>query len=64
MVNEHPTIPIDWLISDVLSMKVEAWKIQNKEIFDYCDYLEKCLFRIKKGELILETGDIKTPCKE
>ena len=56
---EKEKVPIDWLIADVLSMKKEAWEIQNKKLFEYADYLEKRLFQIKRGEIELETEDIK-----
>ena len=46
-------LPIDWLIADVLSMKVEAWNIQNGKLFNYCSYLEKRLLQVKRGELNL-----------
>ena len=51
-------LPIDWLIADVLSMKVEAWQIQNKKLFEYCNYLEKRLFQVKKGEVTLDLEDV------
>jgi hypothetical protein len=37
-------------------MKVEAWNIQNKKLWDYCCYLEKRLLEIRAGkvELIME----------
>ena len=44
-------VPIDWLIQDVLVMKVEAHNIQNKKLFEYCDYLERRLMQFKKGEV-------------
>ena len=46
-------LPNDWLIADVLSMKVEAWNIQNGKLFNYCSYLEKRLLQVKRGELNL-----------
>ena len=51
-------LPIDWLIADVLSMKVEAWNIKNKKLFEYCNYLEKRLFQVKKGEIELDLEDV------
>ena len=51
-------LPIDWLIADVLAMKCEAWNIQNKKLFDYCNYLEKRLFQVKKGEIELDLEDV------
>lgn len=51
-------LPIDWLIADVLAMKVEAWNIQNKKLFEYCSYLEKRLFQVKKGQVELELEDV------
>lgn len=47
--------PIDYLISDVLQMKVEAHNIMNDKLFFYADYLEKRLLQIKKGEIELTT---------
>lgn len=47
-------LPIDWLIADVLSMKVEAWNIQNGKLFNYCSYLEKRLLQVKRGEVELD----------
>ena len=52
-------LPIDWLISDILAMKCEAWNIQNKKLFEYCCYLEKRLFQIKKGDFELDLEDVK-----
>lgn len=51
-------LPIDWLIADILSMKVEAWQIQNKKLFEYCNYLEKRLFQVKRGEVTLCLEDV------
>ena len=47
--------PIDYLISDVLQMKVEAHNIMNDKLFYYADYLEKRLLQLKKGEIELTT---------
>lgn len=47
--------PVDYLISDVLQMKVEAHNIMNDKLFYYADYLEKRLLQIKKGEIELTT---------
>ena len=52
-------LPIDWLIADVLSMKVEAWNIQNGKLFNYCSYLEKRLLQVKRGEVELDLEDVK-----
>lgn len=51
-------LPIDWLIADVLSMKVEAWNIQNGKLFNYCSYLEKRLLQVKRGEVELDLEDV------
>ena len=47
--------PIDWLISDILAMKLEAHNIMNDKLFNYADYIEKRLLQIKKGEIELTT---------
>ena len=49
---------INWLIADVLAMKVEAWNIQNGKLFNYCSYLEKRLLQIKRGEVELDLEDV------
>ena len=48
---EKEQIRMEWLISDVLAMKLEAWNIQNKKLFDYCCYLEKKLLGIRAGDI-------------
>ena len=58
VMNKEEKLPIDWLIADVLSMKVEAWNIQNKKLFEYCNYLEKRLFQVKKSEIELDLEDV------
>ena len=42
---------IDYLISDVLAMKLEAHNIRSDKLFGYADYLEKRLMQFKKGEI-------------
>ena len=51
--SKNPTekFPIDYLIQDVLQMKVEAHNIQNDKLFYFADYLERRLFEFKKGEI-------------
>lgn len=46
------SIDIDYLISDVLIIKAESLK--DKKIFDYADYLEKQLLKIKRKQDVLE----------
>ena len=43
-------IDIDYLIHDVLIIKAES--VKNKKVFEYADYLEKQLLKIKKGEAV------------
>ena len=50
---------INWLIADVLAMKVEAWNIQNGKLFNYCNYLERRLLQIKRREVELDLEDVK-----
>ena len=57
-MSEKEKLPIDWLIADVLSMKVEAWNIQNKKLFEYCNYFERRLFQLKNGEVELDLEDV------
>ena len=56
---KNEIFPIDYLISDVLQMKVEAHNIMNDKLFYYADYLEKRLIQIKKGEIELTTKSPK-----
>lgn len=49
---EIETIDIDFLISDVLIIKAEA--VKDKKIFNYADYLEKQLLKIKNKKAKLE----------
>ena len=51
--------PIDYLISDILQMKVISHNIMNEQLFQYADYLEKRLLQIKKGEIELTTKSPK-----
>ena len=43
-------IDIDHLIHDVLIIKAES--VKNKKVFEYADYLEKQLLKIKRGEAV------------
>lgn len=43
-------IDIDYLIHDVLIIKAES--VKNKKVFEYADYLEKQLLKIKRGEAV------------
>lgn len=45
-------IDIDFLISDVLIIKAES--VKDKKIFNYADYLEKQLLKIKRKQAVLE----------
>ena len=45
-------IDIDFLISDVLIIKAES--VKDKKIFNYADYLEKQLLKIKNRKAVLE----------
>lgn len=49
--SQRESFPIDYLISDVLAMKLEAHNIRNDKLFAYADYLEKRFMQFKKGEL-------------
>lgn len=49
---ELETIDIDFLISDILIIKAES--VKDKKIFNYADYLEKQLLKIKRKEAVLE----------
>ena len=49
--NSKEEYPIDYIIADVLQMKVEAHNIQNDKLFYFADYLEKRLLQFKKGEI-------------
>lgn len=48
------SIDIDYLISDVLIIKAES--VKDKKIFNYADYLEKQLLKIKNKEAVLDLG--------
>jgi len=50
--------PIDYLILDVLHMKVEAWDSGNQKLFNYCTYLEERFLQVKKGEIKLDLKDV------
>ena len=39
-------IDIDYLIHDILIIKAES--VKNKQVFEYADYLEKQLLKIKR----------------
>ena len=43
-------IDIDYLIHDILIIKAES--VKNKKVFEYADYLEKQLLKIKRGEAV------------
>ena len=43
-------IDIEYLIHDVLIIKAES--VKNKKVFEYADYLEKQLLKIKRGEAV------------
>ena len=43
-------IDIDYLIHDILLIKAES--VKNKKVFEYADYLEKQLIKIKRGEAV------------
>lgn len=45
-------IDIDHLISDMLIIKAES--VKDKKIFNYADYLEKQLLKIKNKQAVLE----------
>lgn len=49
---EIERIDIDFLISDVLIIKAES--VKDKKIFNYADYLEKQLLKIKRKQAVLE----------
>ena len=52
---DYPTeigrVPIDYLISDVLLMKLTAHEIRSDKLFQLADCLEKRLMQFKKGEI-------------
>ena len=58
-MTEDKIFPIDYLISDILAMKLEAHNIMNDKLFNYADYIEKRLLQIKKGEIELTTKSLK-----
>ena len=43
-------IDIDYLIHDIIIIKAES--VKNKKVFEYADYLEKQLLKIKRGEAV------------
>ena len=45
-------IDIDYLLSDILIIKAES--VKDKKIFNYADYLEKQLLKIKNKQAVLE----------
>ncbi len=47
-------IDIDFLIFDVMIIKAESLK--NRKLFDYANYLEKQLLKIKNREATLDLG--------
>lgn len=49
---EIENIDIDHLISDVLIIKAES--VKDNKIFNYADYLEKQLLKIKRKQAKLE----------
>ncbi len=49
---ELESIDIDHIISDVLIIKAES--VKDKKIFNYADYLEKQLLKIKRKQAVLE----------
>lgn len=49
---EIESIDIDHLISDVLIIKAES--VKDNKIFNYADYLEKQLLKIKRKQAKLE----------
>lgn len=49
---EIERIDIDYIISDVLIIKAES--VKDKKIFNYADYLEKQLLKIKNKQAVLE----------
>ena len=48
-------IDIDYLIHDILIIKAES--VKNKKVFEYADYLEKQLLKIKRGEAVWLTQE-------
>lgn len=50
----NETIDIDYLIHDVLIIKAESLK--DRKIFNYADYLEKQLMKIKNRDAVLDLG--------
>lgn len=51
---EMEEINIDFLIHDVLIIKAES--LRCRKIYNYADYLEKQLMKIKNREATLELG--------
>ena len=49
--SQKEKFPIEYLISDVLQMKVIAFDMRNDKLFGYVDYLERRLMQYKKGEI-------------
>ena len=41
-------IPIDYLLHDILILKAEC--LGDHKLLGYCEYLEKQLIKVKKGE--------------
>lgn len=52
----NETIDIDYLIHDVLIIKAES--LNDRKIFNYADYLEKQLMKIKNGNAVLDLGGL------
>ena len=51
---ETEQIDIDFLIFDVMIIKAESLK--NRKLYDYADYLEKQLLKLKNREAKLDLG--------
>ena len=51
---ETEEIDIDFLIFDVMIIKAESLK--NRKLYDYADYLEKQLLKLKNREAKLDLG--------
>lgn len=51
---EIEEINIDFLIHDVLIIKAES--LRDRKIYNYADYLEKQLMKIKNREVTLDLG--------
>lgn len=49
-IEKAEEIDIDYLIHDILIIKAES--VKNKKVFEYADYLEKQLLKIKRGEAV------------